>query len=616
VSLIVQDAPDYVGLADVRIIAQIEALEVTGSITVSSGNVEITGPLTAEGNIPIAIQESIELDVNITNSVVNIQGTVVVSSGSVEISGPLSAGGNVNVAVQESVQIDVNVTNSTLTITGSVTVSSGSVEISGPLTTEGNVSVAINQSIQLDVNVTNSVINIQGSVDANITNATLTIEGDVNVTNSVLSVNITNEVLQSKLAKSALAFNGENAYVRVEDSPSLTFTDKLTIFAVIKPYSFSDINGRAPNIVGRENEEFRFRINTDGRYWLLVNDGTGFEEYTFNTKALLNEWQTAAITFNAGLAKLYFNGEFKEDHTFTKTSIADSNKPVWVGTFTEVREFWNGLISQVLLYNRDLSADEIRQLHENPQSPPTNGLVLWLNFDEGSGDIAYDKSGNGNHGTIYNAVWVSEQGQVAPLLAVNIAAKQVTLDINITAQDVDVKIYTPSGRWTTVSELVTSSYTWVSLAVSPGEEKTAFSLTGRGRLITLGFYFTGSSANYDAYNKPWIKIYVDGETSPSISLSPVDIDHLSGWVLEGAMTRGFNRVDYGTAGQAAYATALNPVGGLTWMYKDSSTDKVTQVGGFIRLAVEFMSSLDVKIYNSDAADTLYVSAAVFYGEYP
>ena len=33
------------------------------------------------------------------------------------------------------------------------------------------------------------------------------------------------------------------------------------------------------------------------------------------------------------------------------------------------------------------------------------GLVLWLKFNEGSGNIAYDSSFYNNHGTIYGAVW-------------------------------------------------------------------------------------------------------------------------------------------------------------------------------------------------------------------
>jgi len=33
------------------------------------------------------------------------------------------------------------------------------------------------------------------------------------------------------------------------------------------------------------------------------------------------------------------------------------------------------------------------------------GLVLWLKFNEGSGNIAYDSSFYNNHGTIYGATW-------------------------------------------------------------------------------------------------------------------------------------------------------------------------------------------------------------------
>ncbi len=37
----------------------------------------------------------------------------------------------------------------------------------------------------------------------------------------------------------------------------------------------------------------------------------------------------------------------------------------------------------------------------------TAGLVLYLTFDEGTGDTAYDYSGHCNHGVIYGAKWVS-----------------------------------------------------------------------------------------------------------------------------------------------------------------------------------------------------------------
>jgi hypothetical protein len=38
-----------------------------------------------------------------------------------------------------------------------------------------------------------------------------------------------------------------------------------------------------------------------------------------------------------------------------------------------------------------------------------SGLIGWWKFDEGSGTIVYDSSGDGNHGTIYGATWIHYQ---------------------------------------------------------------------------------------------------------------------------------------------------------------------------------------------------------------
>jgi hypothetical protein len=73
---------------------------------------------------------------------------------------------------------------------------------------------------------------------------------------------------------------------------------------------------------------------------------------------------------------------------------------------------WNGAIDDVRIYNRALSADEIKRLYKiggtariNTSIPgPTNGLVGYWTFDgkDMSGVQAYDRSGNGNHGTLTN----------------------------------------------------------------------------------------------------------------------------------------------------------------------------------------------------------------------
>jgi len=479
-------------------------------------------------------------------------------------------------------------------------------------------------SVTLDVNVVGSVTistNITGvesgvTFDVAITSSTVTL--DVNITNATvtLNVSVTNEVLQGKLAKPALAFNGENAYVEVPNTSSLEIKEAITVEVWakvnkldVREVLYSDWNW------GADKRNVYFAMESDNRVRFGISSDGADEDFLYSSTTLeAGRWYHLVGVFDGDYMYIYINGELDASKDTALTSLYGLGDQKYLGRFGSY--YLDGFVSIFRIYNRALSADEIKRNYNNPQSPVTSGLPLWYNLDEGSGDTAYDKSGNGNHGTIYNCVWVSEQGQVAPLLAVNIVAKQVTLDINITAQDIDIKIYTPSGRWTTASELISASSALADVSVSADEEKTLFSLTGRGRLMTLGILFDGASTDYDAYNKPYIRIYVDGETSPSIELNPARIDHLSGMVTHYAVIYGFNRVDYGTTGQVAYATALNPAGGLTWIYKNTDTGKWTRLGGFIKLDVEFMSSLDIKIYNSDTANGVYVTTTIFYGEYP
>lgn len=56
------------------------------------------------------------------------------------------------------------------------------------------------------------------------------------------------------------------------------------------------------------------------------------------------------------------------------------------------------------VYDRGLADDEIPQLYGGTHI--RNGLRVHLDFSECEGNIAYDKSGNGNHATLYNTQWI------------------------------------------------------------------------------------------------------------------------------------------------------------------------------------------------------------------
>ena len=67
--------------------------------------------------------------------------------------------------------------------------------------------------------------------------------------------------------------------------------------------------------------------------------------------------------------------------------------------------FFKGKIDELSIWNRALSETEIQSdlLYSLQGNEP--GLLSYWSFNEGSGDLARDKSSNRNHGTIFGASW-------------------------------------------------------------------------------------------------------------------------------------------------------------------------------------------------------------------
>jgi len=203
--------------------------------------------------------------------------------------------------------------------------------------------------------------------------------------------------------KYGVSFDGENDYVQVLDSPSLTFNNQITITAWIKPTLHPS---GWYDIVGKSNSEFRFVVHSDGsqqQLVFLVSDDEATWSYAVSGLGTLkaNEWQFVAVTFDSGNVTFYINGE-KYVKTIDRTTIFDSSNALKIGWYYETYYF-DGLIDEVRIYNRALSDSEIKWNYQNPDDPITDGLVLWLDartYDPSTG-IWYDLSGQDNHGTAY-----------------------------------------------------------------------------------------------------------------------------------------------------------------------------------------------------------------------
>jgi hypothetical protein len=200
-------------------------------------------------------------------------------------------------------------------------------------------------------------------------------------------------------------FDGVNDYVDVPDSISLDITSAITIEAWIKWGGSATHRGAIWDDWDwvTPKQSVQFRINTDNTIRFLVSsNGGATEDYmqTIDTIDNIN-WYHIAVTYNAGDAKIYINGNESISDTLTETSIYNSNNTKFIGKYDSSSEFFNGSIDSVRIYNRALSADEVRY-HYNRGGP----VGSW-NFDEGSGLTAFDGTGNNNDGTITDATWTT-----------------------------------------------------------------------------------------------------------------------------------------------------------------------------------------------------------------
>jgi hypothetical protein len=132
----------------------------------------------------------------------------------------------------------------------------------------------------------------------------------------------------------------------------------------------------------------------NGKMWLGIgNQYIGIESNILNKDANISNHYV--MSFNGTKLDVYQNGVF-----IASINGTDTSGTIYIGAASGgYTEYFSGIISNVQIYNKALTDDEVKQLHLNPEPLTLNpdGLVAHYNFE---GDSPYnDKSGNNHHGT-------------------------------------------------------------------------------------------------------------------------------------------------------------------------------------------------------------------------
>jgi hypothetical protein len=161
----------------------------------------------------------------------------------------------------------------------------------------------------------------------------------------------------------SLSFDGVNDYVECGNTSSLSAIGGTTNITVSgwafytayggggQPYSVITVKGNPWTwLLENPSNTFRFRITAGGSDVNVADTSTH----------LLNTWYNVVGTYDGSNMRVYVNGVLKNTKAQTGT-LATNSVTAKIGTFQGTNYNLTGRISNVSIYNRTLTAQEIQQ---------------------------------------------------------------------------------------------------------------------------------------------------------------------------------------------------------------------------------------------------------------
>ncbi|HDR03796.1 MAG TPA: hypothetical protein ENN84_00940, partial [Candidatus Marinimicrobia bacterium] len=215
-------------------------------------------------------------------------------------------------------------------------------------------------------------------------------------------------LLMGALNESAVDFDGTNDYVSIPDNAAYDVSAVTiemwakwagtgTQFLIGKNFEELEIHTHGDETTGR----LRFIPATT--VWLDTEEGT----------FLPGAWHHIAMIYDPSqsLAKCYIDGEEKTlsnaGSNPLSTAIPSSAVNLYLGKRSSNQYYFNGLISDVRIWNDVRTQTEIYDNMSADLTGSEAGLIAFFPLDENSGSTVNDGSATNNDGSISGAVWTS-----------------------------------------------------------------------------------------------------------------------------------------------------------------------------------------------------------------
>ena len=207
-----------------------------------------------------------------------------------------------------------------------------------------------------------------------------------------------------------IGFNGSNK-ITFASAPTIPVgNSNYTLEAWVKPNTVWGANGIVGwGSWGSGNQVNALRFNGPTQ---LINYWWGNDLYVTIPNALDGNWHHVAATFDGTTRSIYWDGVLKgSDHPGGHNVTYSDNLNI---AATNNGEYFDGAIDEVRIWSVGRSQAQIQDNMNSVIPVNSAGLSAYYRFDEGTGTVAADATGNANNGTLSDSpAWVNPS--TAPL---------------------------------------------------------------------------------------------------------------------------------------------------------------------------------------------------------
>jgi len=197
-----------------------------------------------------------------------------------------------------------------------------------------------------------------------------------------------------------LLLDGIDDYIEMSDD-DLYLEPKISFSTWIKANSLD----KQMTIISKGSSDASLKIASTKALVLGVGGDGCYSDTILNTN--ISYYITATFDDDLNTGQIYINGNLDKTCTTMNGTRSDNSSLRRIGNQQMQTDNFDGIISEISIWNKVLSQNEIQNnMHSIPNLQDTSLVGYWP-LNESAENIAYDRSSYSNNGTITDANWTN-----------------------------------------------------------------------------------------------------------------------------------------------------------------------------------------------------------------